>query len=189
MDDYVYDIEDCRLCDISIGCFFKPGKGRGVRNSLMYIVSHQSSGDYKKGIANGRNSKLIREYNDSYGLKAYYTSLVKCISKGNPTELEINNCINYLKDEIFKVKPKIIITIGDTATSNFLDYTYFKKVVDKAHVINLNNIETIIYPIYSHSYKHEDLHKIYNVSFKNIAKMYIALIDTNHFSFKLFTDT
>ena len=100
MNEHIYSIPFCNNCDISIGCSFNPGKGRGSRNSVMYITSHQTASDYKRGMGNGRNSKLIKEYNDSYNLEAYYTSLVKCISRGIPTEFEINNCIDYLKNEI-----------------------------------------------------------------------------------------
>ena len=188
MNEHIYSIPFCNNCDISIGCSFNPGKGRGSRNSVMYITSHQTASDYKRGMGNGRNSKLIKEYNDSYNLEAYYTSLVKCISRGIPTEFEINNCIDYLKNEILEVAPKIIVTIGDTVTSKFIDYTYFKYVVDKAHIVELNGIQTIIYPIYSVSYKNENLRNLYDKSFKNIAKMYVALINTNHFSFKLYTE-
>ena len=90
---------------------------------------------------------------------------------------------DYLKEEIFNVKPKVIITVGDTVTSQFLHYTYFREVVDKGHTISLNNETIVIYPIYhpSNLSKEIDIKIKYHTSFNNIAKLYKAFINPNYY--------
>ena len=179
-DIYTYDIHSCDKCDISVGCHFKPGKGEGTRDSVIYIFTSQTTTDYKKGIGHSIGSKIIKKFNDYYNFNAYYTSLIKCPTTNIVRTYEINNCIHYLKKEINIVNPKIIVSIGDTVTSQFINYKYFREVVDKPHILNLNNKTVILYPIYAYSNKSIDLKETYVKSFLNLAKLYKAFINPNY---------
>lgn len=57
-----------------------------------------------------------------------------------------NNCKSIMLEQISIIKPKIIITLGDAATRNLLDFEYknFKEVVGNTY--NINN--SILIPIY-----------------------------------------
>lgn len=181
-----FDIIHCDKCDISVSCNFTPGRGMGNRNSLLFLLPNTTRGDYNRGYGKGTKSKLISTYIEKYNFYAYTTALVKCISNSIPSEHEIMSCSNnHLKKELFDIKPKIIIPVGDIATKQFIDYTYFNQVVDKALVTNINNIETIIYPIYHPSYTSNDkkIHDIYNNSFDVIARMYQRFINPNYLLF------
>lgn len=186
INNEVYDINFCDKCDIAINCKFRPSRSMGARHSVMYIIPHPTASDYKNDLCTSRKNKIIKDFNDSFNFSAYYTSLVKCVSKEILFDHEIDNCFPYLKHELFLINPKVIVTIGDTVTKRFLEYTYFREVVDKPHVLNLNNVETIIYPIYHVAYKDKsEMITLYNNSFLNIAKLYKAFIDKNYFNIDL----
>ena len=60
--------------------------------------------------------KLKRESN------TYITNVIKCRppNNRNPNSIEINNCQNYLSDQINLIKPLIIITLGKIAANSVL---------------------------------------------------------------------
>lgn len=184
-NDYIFEIPSCDKCDISVGCRFKPGKGGGRRDSVIYIFTSQTTTDYKKGIGSSIGSKIVKKYNEHYNFDAYYTSLIKCPTTQVVRPYEINNCIDYLKKEIKLVNPKIIVSVGDIVTSNFINYRYFKEVVDKPHILDINNKTVILYPIYSYSNKSIDLKRTYDKSFINLAKLYKAFINKNYICLEL----
>jgi uracil-DNA glycosylase family 4 len=173
--------DTCSLCDIAIECFLTPGRGRGYRYSLMYVLASPTKSDYKKGICTSRNTKKIQEFNDKLNMLAYYTTLIKCVTGSVVRRLHLDNCNPRFRKELFDIKPKIIIPIGDVATKEFLEYDYFKNVVDKPFNIKLNNQTVIIYPIYHPSYATlEEIDIIYTKSFNIIAFLYSKFVDTNY---------
>ena len=172
--------DTCSLCDIALECGLVPGRGRGDRHSLMYVLASPTKSDYKNGICTSRNTKKIQEFNDKRNLLAYYTTLIKCVTN-TIRRKHLDNCSPRFKKELFETNPKIIIPVGDIATKEFLDYTYFKHVVDKASIIKANGNDIIIYPIYHPSYgTKEDIEKIYENSFKRITLLYSKFIDKNY---------
>lgn len=175
---------ECNLCDVSIRCLFSPGKGEGMRNSVMVVTSSITESQYKKGITTGKSIKVFIKKLKESGFKYYITPLVKCPTY-EPTAFEIDNCLPKLKKEIYEISPKVIITIGDVVTSKFLKYTYFKKVVNKASVNNINGKDVIIYPVYSEKNKDIDVMKSYDTAFKDLEKIYRAFVDNTYISFKL----
>ena len=174
----------CNLCDISIKHNWNPGRGRGWRHNhscLMYVTASPTKSEYKNGICAGKTTKIIEDYNNEYNFNAYYTSLIKCVTSTILRRFELDNCRNRFIKELKEVSPKVIITIGDNATSEILSYTYFKQVVDKPHVITINDKEVIVYPIQHPSYKGDvSIREIYDKSFERIAKLYKGFIDKNY---------
>ena len=175
---------ECSLCDISIGCLFSPGKGQGVRHSTAVILPSITNSQYKKGFITGKSVKVLRENLQQSAFNYYITSLIKC-----PTSLikdyEIDNCKPYLVKEIYDVNPKVIITIGDLVTSQFLTYNYFKNVVNKATVVTLNNRQTIIYPLYSERNKDINIVEEYQKAFIDLEKIYKTFIDKNYLTLRM----
>lgn len=175
----------CDICDISMNCNFSPSRGQGVRYSIAFIVPTISETEYKKGIFKNRRGKIINSILEDSNLEYYVTSLLKCPTNENPREFEINNCIGKLKKELFEVKPKIIITVGDVVTSKFLNYKFFKNVVNKPDIIELNNSKVIIYPIYNPKHKEYNNVEYFDKSFVHIFKLYKKVIDSNYLNLKL----
>lgn len=83
-----------------------------------------------------------------------HTDIVKCASNQFPTGSEANtivsNCFGYLKNQIIKHKPKILICNGAVVSRNILEFipptTNFDKKLDTRYegVINGNKIQVIL---------------------------------------------
>lgn len=178
--DSSLDIKHCDKCDISIGCKFIPSRGEGQGHSILYILPNVTPSEINKPCSNRKN-RIIRNLDDEYNFSSYFTSMVKCPTS-IPTPREIKNCFDYIKKEIYVLKPKIIVTVGDVVTKQFIDYNYFKEVVDTPVVAKINNKEVIIYPIYSPYFDNKvNMNIMYDKSFNNLAKIYKAFVNPNYF--------
>ena len=58
--------------------------------------------------------------------KVYIANIVKCRPPSNrvPTDEEAASCLNYLRNQVVLVKPKIIVLLGSTALKNILGKEY-----------------------------------------------------------------
>ena len=58
--------------------------------------------------------------------KVYIANIVKCRPPSNrvPTDDEATACLNYLRNQVVLVKPKIIVLLGSTALKNILGKEY-----------------------------------------------------------------
>ena len=71
----------------------------------------------------GRSGKLLDQVLTEAGLDVakdvYIANIVKCRPPNNrkPTEEETNSCMPYLEEQLEVVNPKVIVTLGATATS------------------------------------------------------------------------
>lgn len=66
---------------------------------------------------------------DALGIKReklYIANIVKCRPPGNrnPEEDEAMACLNYLRNQVLLVKPKIIVLLGSVALKNILGKDY-----------------------------------------------------------------
>jgi DNA polymerase len=74
----------------------------------------------------GRSGKLLdRLVKEEIGLdrsKIYIANIVKCRppNNRNPSSVEIENCIGYLKGQIANVQPKVIVGLGNYAVQSLL---------------------------------------------------------------------
>lgn len=77
----------------------------------------------------GKAGKLMNMAFQAVGLKreeVYIANIVKCRppSNRNPEEDEATVCINYLRNQVMLVKPKIIVLLGSVALKNILGQEY-----------------------------------------------------------------
>ena len=58
--------------------------------------------------------------------KVYIANIVKCRPPANrvPEQDEAEACLNYLRNQVILVKPKIIVLLGSTALKNILGKEY-----------------------------------------------------------------
>ena len=74
----------------------------------------------------GRSGKLLDEVLTEAGLDVskdvYVANIIKCRPPGNrkPTEEETNSCMSYLEEQLEVVAPKVIVSLGATATSSLV---------------------------------------------------------------------
>jgi len=119
-----------------------PAAHGGTRTGRAF--TGDKSGDFlfnclhKTGISNLSTSTHV---NDGLKLNStYITNILKCVPPNDkPLNDELNNCSNYLDDEIKNLKNlKVIITLGKIAFDNCIkfykkNYTIDKKLIFKHH--------------------------------------------------------
>jgi uracil-DNA glycosylase family 4 len=70
----------------------------------------------------GRAGRTLHALMEEFGLRRGYdygcANIVRCRPPENrrPTETEIANCLPYLADVITKAQPRVVLTVGETAT-------------------------------------------------------------------------
>lgn len=77
----------------------------------------------------GKAGQLLTKMLAAIGLgreEVYIANVVKCRPPGNrvPTEEEIAACLNYLRNQVFLIRPKIIVCLGATAASTVIDKNF-----------------------------------------------------------------
>lgn len=119
-------IDDCELCDLHYGRK-NPVVGVGpVPCNIMFIGEAPGFYENEKGIPFiGRAGELFDELLKSIGVlrqSVYITNAAKCRPSKNraPKMQELEICNIYLKAEIEAVQPKVIIPLGQIATSLFM---------------------------------------------------------------------
>ena len=129
------------------------------------------------GSSGGLIDEVLSSLND-YRSDLYITNIVKCRPPNNrvPTNTEISACSKHLYNEIFLVKPKVIILLGNTATSVMLNTDeQLSRIINKPQVRN----NTIWLPTYHPSYilrnkTNTELYEKFTKTFK-IALYYISI--------------
>lgn len=74
----------------------------------------------------GKAGKLMNEAFTALGIKreeVYIANIVKCRPPGNrvPVQEEAEACLDYLRNQVILLKPKIIVLLGSTALKNIID--------------------------------------------------------------------
>jgi len=118
----------CGACSLNTDCNKKLVWGEGNTSSKIMFIgegpgeTEDEQGRPFVGVAGQLLDKMIK----AMGLKredVYITNVVKHRPPNNrvPTEDEAKTCSsNYLEKEIAEIKPKIIVTLGNTATAVLL---------------------------------------------------------------------
>lgn len=80
---------------------------------------------YKVFLLLEKRGQLMNKAFEGLGIdrnQVYITNIVKCRPPSNrvPQEDEANSCLDYLRNQVILVKPKIIVLLGSTALKNVL---------------------------------------------------------------------
>lgn len=117
----------CKLCQGRNNVVF----GIGNRQAdLMFIGEGPGADEDMQGEPFvGKAGKLMNLAFDTIGLKredVYIANIVKCRppSNRNPEDDEAMACLNYLRNQVILVKPKIIVLLGSVALKNILGKEY-----------------------------------------------------------------
>ena len=117
----------CKLCmqrtNIVFGC--------GSKNAdIMLIGEGPGADEDREGVPFvGRAGQLMNKAFEGLGIdreKVYIANVVKCRPPQNrvPEADEAEACLNYLRNQVILVKPKIIVLLGSTALKNILGKEY-----------------------------------------------------------------
>ena len=123
-------IENCKKCKLCTGrqnIVF----GTGNKNADIMLIGEGPGADEDR-IGEpfvGRAGKLMNMALDMLEIKReelYIANVVKCRPPGNrnPEEDEAMACLDYLRNQVILVKPKIIVLLGSIALKNILGKEY-----------------------------------------------------------------
>jgi len=126
-------VKNCKKCDL-----YKTRKkivfGEGLINTDVFFIGEApgKKEDQQGKPFVGRAGKLLDELLDSIGLKRgeiFISNIIKCRppKNRNPLRSEIKACKYYLEKQIEIIKPKIIIPLGNFASSFVFDKYDLKK--------------------------------------------------------------
>lgn len=131
--------EKCDLCELHKFakhiCIF----GEGPKNAdVMGVGLGPGSTENKYGHPFiGRAGKLLDKILAFIQLdrkKIYISNVIKCKPPGNkPSSKEIKTCIQYLKEEIKTVKPKVIFAMGEVACNALINKKKMGPIIGKIY--------------------------------------------------------
>lgn len=127
LEEVVKQCRKCRLCQTRKNVVF----GVGNREAdIMFIGEGPGADEDAQGEPFvGKAGKLMNMAFDMLGVKreeVYIANIVKCRppNNRNPQDDEAENCLDYLRNQVILVKPKIIVLLGSVALKNVLGKEY-----------------------------------------------------------------
>lgn len=130
MEEVKNAIKDCNRCKL---CTRRKNIVFGVGNEnadIMFIGEGPGADEDAQGIPFvGKAGQLMNKAFDVVGLEreeVYIANIVKCRPPNNrdPEQDEVLGCINYLRNQVMIVKPKIIVLLGRISLQNILEKEY-----------------------------------------------------------------
>lgn len=123
----IQDCKGCKLCNNRTNIVFGTGN---INSKIMFIGEGPGADEDAQGMPFvGKAGKLMDNAFDIVGInreEVYIANIVKCRPPNNrdPQDDEINACINYLRNQVMIIKPKIIVLLGRIALQNILGKEY-----------------------------------------------------------------
>ena len=127
LQETIKNCNKCKLCQNRKNVVFGVGN---TNSKIMFIGEGPGADEDAQGIPFvGKAGQLMNKAFDAVGIEReeiYIANIVKCRPPNNrdPEEDEVNSCINYLRNQVMIVKPKIIVLLGRIALQNILGKEY-----------------------------------------------------------------
>ncbi len=127
IEEVVKKCSKCALCTNRTNSVF------GVGNSsadVMFIGEGPGADEDAEGEPFvGKAGKLMNQAFIGVGISReniYIANIVKCRPPNNrtPVKEEANACLDYLRNQVMIIKPKVIVLLGNTALKNILGEEY-----------------------------------------------------------------
>ena len=166
-------LKDCSFdCNYKSGCGITRinvvpigGDGSGQINIMFVGRDPGNNENIQKVPFVGDAGKFIRmTINAVFGEngedKVFITNLVKCHTENNigPNELDVKHCAGNLRREIARVRPAVVVALGETVSSYFIGRFLptpikMKSIVGKRYIVkySINKVDEwkmIILPCY-----------------------------------------
>ena len=123
LEEKIKGCNRCKLCKTRQNIVF----GVGNKNAkIMFIGEGPGADEDRLGEPFvGKAGKLMDMAFEAVGIKrqeVYIANIVKCRppANRNPEDDEANACLDYLRNQVMLVKPKIIVLLGNVALKNIL---------------------------------------------------------------------
>ena len=127
LESSILNCQKCRLCQNRTKIVF----GIGNKNAdIMFIGEGPGADEDLQGKPFvGKAGKLMNMAFEAIGLEredVYIANIVKCRppSNRNPENDETMACLNYLRNQVILVRPKVIVLLGSVALKNILGQEY-----------------------------------------------------------------
>lgn len=127
LEQSIINCNKCRLCENRTNIVF----GEGNKNTkVMFVGEGPGADEDKQGLPFvGKAGQLMNKALEGLGIKReelYIANIVKCRPPSNrvPEQDEAEACLNYLRNQVVLIKPKIIVLLGSTALKNILGKEY-----------------------------------------------------------------
>lgn len=127
LEQEVKQCKKCKLCNTRQNVVFGVGN---TNTDIMFIGEGPGGDEDRLGEPFvGKAGQLMNKAFDIVGIKRneiYIANIVKCRPPHNrdPEADEVNACMNYLRNQVMIVKPKIIVLLGRIALQNILGEEY-----------------------------------------------------------------
>ena len=127
LQEAIKNCNKCKLCQKRKNLVFGVGN---TNSKIMFIGEGPGADEDAQGIPFvGKAGQLMNKAFDAVGIEReeiYIANIVKCRPPNNrdPEEDEVNGCINYLRNQVMIIKPKIIVLLGRIALQNILGKEY-----------------------------------------------------------------
>ena len=127
LKEIVKTCNKCNLCKGRTNTLF----GDGDENAkIMFIGEGPGADEDREGVPFvGKAGKLMNQAFIGLGIsreKIYIANIVKCRPPNNRTPLkdEAMACLDYLRNQVLLLQPKIVVLLGNTALKNILGEEY-----------------------------------------------------------------
>ena len=127
LEKSIQDCQKCKLCQTRKNIVF----GEGNRDAdIMFIGEGPGADEDAQGRPFvGKAGQLMNKAFQGLGIdrnSVYITNIVKCRPPANrvPEDDEAEACLDYLRNQVMLVKPKLIVLLGSTALKNILGKEY-----------------------------------------------------------------
>ena len=127
IEEIVKKCDKCELCKNRTNVVFGIGN---INADIMLIGEGPGADEDIQGIPFvGKAGKLMNQAFIGLGINReniYIANIVKCRPPNNrvPLKQEASTCIDYLRNQVLLIKPKIIVLLGNTALKNILGENY-----------------------------------------------------------------
>ena len=127
LEQSIVNCNKCKLCTNRTNIVF--GVGNKEANIMMIGEGPGADEDKQGEPFVGKAGQLMNKALAGLGIKReelYIANIVKCRPPSNrvPEQDEAEACLNYLRNQVILVKPKIIVLLGSTALKNILGKEY-----------------------------------------------------------------
>jgi len=127
LEEAINGCNKCKLCSGRINIVFGTGN---INADIMFIGEGPGADEDIQGEPFvGKAGQLMNKAFEALDIKreeVYIANIVKCRppQNRNPEQDEANACMDYLRNQVLLIKPKIIVLLGSVALKNILGEEY-----------------------------------------------------------------
>lgn len=145
LEESIKNCSKCKLCNCRHNIVFGVGNKEA---DLMLIGEGPGADEDAQGIPFvGKAGQLMNKAFDGLGIdreKVYIANIVKCRPPNNrdPEKDEAIACLDYLRNQVLLVNPKVVVLLGRIALTNILGEEY-KITASRGKIIERKEITYI----------------------------------------------